>query len=58
MMVLRGDSDIKSLIKAVKSPNGTTERALNVLDNEDINSIILRAVEECNKRADTLGSEM
>lgn len=58
MMVLKTDSDIKSLIKAVKSPNGTTERALNVLDGADINGIILRAVEECNKRADTLGNEM
>lgn len=58
MMVMQGDNDIKTLIKAVKSPNGTTERALNVLDAENIDSVILQAVVECNKRADTLGSEM
>lgn len=57
-MVLKTNSDIKSLIKAVKSPNGTTERALNVFEQEDIDGTILRAVEECNKRADTLGEEM
>ena len=57
-MVMQGDNDIKTLIKAVKSPNGTTERALNVLDAKNIDSVILQAVVECNKRADTLGSEM
>ncbi len=58
MMVLKSDADIKSLIRAVKSPNGTTEKALNVFDEYDINSIIIKAVHECNNRADTLGAEM
>lgn len=57
-MVLKANSDIKSLIKAVKSPNGTTERALNVFEQEDIDGTILRAIKECNERAATLGKEM
>ena len=57
-MVLKTNTDLKSLIKAVKSPNGTTERALNVFEQENIDNIILRAVKECNMRADKLGEEM
>ena len=57
-MVMNSNKDIKSLISAVKSPNGTTERALNVLESENISKIILDAVIECNKRAETLGEEM
>ncbi len=57
-MVLKTDQDIKSLIRAVKSPNGTTERALEVFEKYDLDGIILNAVMECNKRADTLGDEM
>ena len=57
-MVIESSSDIKDLIRAVKSPNGTTERALNVLENDNVSDTILRAVIECNKRADTLGEEM
>ncbi len=58
LMVLEKNSDIKQLIKAVKSPNGTTEKALEVFDKEDLEGMVLRAVIACNKRADTLGSEM
>ena len=57
-MVLRTSTDIKSLISAVKSPNGTTEQALNVLENDNIDDTIYRAIVKCNERADTLGSEM
>ena len=57
-MVLQSDKDIKSLINAVKSPNGTTERALNVLQSDRASDPIIKAVAECNKRADTLGQEM
>ena len=57
-MVLQSDKDIKDLIRAVKSPNGTTERALNVFESDGLSNTIVKAVKECNKRADTLGDEM
>ena len=57
-MVLSLDTDIKQLIKAVKSPNGTTEKALDVFEAEDFDGMVMRAVKACNKRADTLGDEM
>ena len=57
-MVLNSNVSTKDLIRAVKSPNGTTERALCVFDKNDFDNIITEAVVECNKRADTLGEEM
>ena len=35
----------------VKSPNGTTERALNVLENNEFERIISDAMKACEKRA-------
>jgi len=57
-MVLSSDKDIKSLINAVKSPNGTTEKALKVFEDRDFENTVLEAVKACNRRADTLGEEM
>ena len=57
-MVLCSGKDIKSLISAVKSPNGTTEKALDVFEKRDFDRIVLEAVSACNKRANTLGEEM
>ncbi len=57
-MVLNSDKSIKDLIRAVKSPNGTTERALNVFDANEFEKTVLEAVDACNRRADTLGEEM
>ena len=57
-MVLSSECDIKDLISAVRSPNGTTERALNVLDDRQFDKMINDAVRACNERADTLGEEM
>ena len=57
-MVLTSDLPTKDLIKAVRSPNGTTERALAVFDQHNFDEIVSDAVIECNKRADTLGEEM
>lgn len=58
MMVLESKKDIKDLISAVRSPNGTTEKALEIFDSLDIDSIIDKAIIACNERADTLGEEM
>ncbi len=57
-MVLSSDKDIKELIRAVKSPNGTTEKALEVFERNYFDKTVLDAVDACNRRADTLGDEM
>lgn len=57
-MVLSSDKNIKDLISAVRSPNGTTEKALAVFDERGFDSIVADAVDACNRRADTLGKEM
>lgn len=53
-MVLASNSSIDDLIKMVKSPNGTTEKALNVLDDKDFVTIIYEAMKACAIRADEL----
>ncbi len=64
-MTLRGTADMmldaiktgKSFddrIKEVTSPNGTTERAMNVLREENIHAIIDRAMRACTDRAEEL----
>lgn len=50
-MVLASDKTLEEQIRMVKSPNGTTEKALNVLENNDIQKIISDAMEACTKRA-------
>ena len=57
-MVLNSDKSVKDLISAVRSPNGTTERALAVFDAHGFEETVLDAVDACNRRADTLGEEM
>lgn len=44
----------EDLIRSVASPNGTTERALRVFDEENINGIIGKAMTACRDRADEL----
>lgn len=50
-MVLASDKTLDDQIRMVKSPNGTTEKALNVLEENDISKIISDAMEACTKRA-------
>jgi pyrroline-5-carboxylate reductase len=50
-MILQGGKSIDELIAMVKSPNGTTERALNVFEDENFSDIIEKAMQECTKRA-------
>ena len=45
-----------SLIKSVASPNGTTERALNVFAEKDIDGIFDEAMTACLKRAEELSN--
>jgi pyrroline-5-carboxylate reductase len=53
-MVLLKEKSLDELIAMVKSPNGTTERALNVFDSTNISKIIFDAMNACAKRAEEL----
>ena len=53
-MILTSAKSVDELIAMVKSPNGTTERALNVFEEEDFVGIVARAMEACTKRAEEL----
>lgn len=53
-MILSTGKSVDELIAMVKSPNGTTEKALNVLDDNKFTDIIYRAMDACQKRAEEL----
>lgn len=46
------------LIKMVTSPNGTTERAMNVLYSKGFEDIISQAMQACTDRAEELSKEL
>ena len=50
-MILSSDKTPEEQIKMVKSPNGTTEKALNVFENNNFEKIISDAMLACEKRA-------
>ena len=53
-MVLSSEKTLEEQIAMVKSPNGTTEKALNLLEENDLSKIIMDAMKACEKRADEL----
>ena len=53
-MMLTANKSVDELISMVKSPNGTTERALNVFEDKNFVGIISEAMEACAKRAEEL----
>ena len=53
-MILQDERSVDDLIKMVKSPNGTTERALNVFEDKKFLEIVGEAMDACAKRADEL----
>ena len=53
-MVLSSEKTLDEQIRMVKSPNGTTEKALNVLESNKIDVIISDAMKACQKRATEL----
>ena len=57
-MILNSSSTIDELIQMVKSPNGTTEKALNVLNENNFEAIIHDAMDACAKRADELSKSI
>ena len=50
-MILSSGKTPDELIQMVKSPKGTTERALNVFENDGFATIINKAMKECTERA-------
>ncbi|MBQ9744431.1 MAG: pyrroline-5-carboxylate reductase [Clostridia bacterium] len=53
-MVMKDDRNVDELIRMVKSPNGTTEKALNVLEENNILETICKAMKSCVDRAEEL----
>lgn len=56
-MLLASDKSAAELIRAVTSPNGTTERAMNVFYEEKVDEIIDRAMRACTVRAEEMARE-
>lgn len=53
-MILSSNLSVEQQINMVKSPNGTTEKALNVLDDMNFSNIVIKAMNACKKRAEEL----
>ncbi len=53
-MILNDSRSVDELIQMVKSPNGTTERALNVFEERNFINIVSDAMKACADRADEL----
>ncbi len=56
-MLIASDKSAAELIRAVTSPNGTTERAMNVFYDEKVDEIIDRAMRACTIRAEEMAKE-
>lgn len=56
-MVRDSGDDPDTLIRRVCSPGGTTERAMQVLYDEDLPGILSRAMQACTARAEELGAQ-
>lgn len=56
LMVSKGNKSIDEHIRMVKSPNGTTEKALNVLESARFNEILIEAMKACSDRSKELSN--
>ncbi|MBE6687360.1 MAG: pyrroline-5-carboxylate reductase [Ruminococcaceae bacterium] len=56
-MVLESGKTPDELIKMVCSPNGTTERAMKVFEEEKFSEIIAKAMQKCAERSKELSEE-
>ncbi|MBR5539364.1 MAG: pyrroline-5-carboxylate reductase, partial [Clostridia bacterium] len=56
-MLIKSGKSAEELIRAVTSPNGTTERAMNVLYAEKTDETIDRAMRACTKRAEEMSKQ-
>lgn len=56
-MAAHSSDDLDTLIRKVCSPGGTTERAMRVLEDKDLTSIIAEAMRACTERAEELSRQ-
>lgn len=54
LVLSNNEKTLDEQIAMVKSPNGTTEKALNVFEDRNIENIIIDAMDACKKRAEEL----
>jgi pyrroline-5-carboxylate reductase len=52
------NEDVVKLRRQVTSPGGTTERAIESFSGDDLNTIVLRAAQAAQQRAQELGDEL
>ncbi len=57
-LALSSDTSIENLRKMVTSPNGTTEQAINSLEQSDLRGIVDQAMKACVNRAQELSQEL
>ena len=57
-MVMRSNKTPMELVKMVTSPNGTTERAMNVFYCQGLDKMISDAMKACTARAEELSDEL
>ncbi len=57
-MVINSDKTPEELVKMVTSPNGTTERAMEIFYKEGLFEMISKAMKACTKRAEELSAEL
>jgi len=57
-MILSSDKTPDELIRMVTSPNGTTEKAMQVFREKALGDIISEAMRACTKRAEELSQEL
>ena len=57
-LAIQSEEDAAALRARVTSPGGTTERAIASLDNDDVKSAIVRAVNKAYRRSRELGDEL
>jgi pyrroline-5-carboxylate reductase len=57
-MMMETDESITQMCKNVCSPNGTTERAVNSFENNDIDSIVGQAMTACYERSIELSEQL
>lgn len=53
----KGESTLDELIRIVRSPNGTTEKALESFEQSGLSDTVKKALKACEKRADELASD-
>ena len=56
-MLLASGKTAEELVRAVTSPKGTTERAMNVFYEENVADTIDRAMRACTARAEEMAQE-